>query len=38
MSVVKDSIPEEFKNIQSSEEPRGEEVIPTYQHTNKEIS
>ena len=33
MSVVKDSIPEEFKNIQSSEEPRGERgytYLPTY--------
>ena len=36
MSVVKDSIPEEFKNIQSSEEQEVREVIPTYQHTNKE--
>tara|TARA_Y100000356_G_scaffold132436_1_gene137714 strand:- start:44 stop:1426 length:1383 start_codon:yes stop_codon:yes gene_type:complete len=33
MSVVKDSIPEEFKNIQSSEEPRGVRgytYLPTY--------
>ena len=33
MSVVKDSIPEEFKNIQSSEEPRGGRgftYLPTY--------
>ena len=31
-SVVKDSIPEEFKNIQSSEEPklRGYTYLPTY--------
>ena len=34
MSVVKDSIPEGFKNIQSSEEPRGRRgytYLPTYQ-------
>ena len=34
MSVVKDSIPEEFKNVQSSEEPRGRRgynYLPSYQ-------